>query len=83
MEDHALRAKINGWLGEMLANAAEQHGEEASQFIQDRVRKWDAVQLTQKLEEAVGRDLQYVRLNGTIVGGLVGLLIYIVSGWLW
>jgi uncharacterized membrane-anchored protein YjiN (DUF445 family) len=83
MEDHALRAKLNAWLGEMLANAAEQHGEEASQFIQDRVRKWDAVQLTQKLEEAVGRDLQYVRLNGTIVGGLVGLLIYIVSGWLW
>ena len=83
MEDHALRVKLNGWLGEILANAAEQHGEEASQFIQDRVRKWDAVQLTQKLEEAVGRDLQYVRLNGTIVGGLVGLLIYTVSRWLW
>ena len=83
MEDHSLRAKLNGWLGEILANAAEQHGEEASQFIQDRVRKWDAVQLTQKLEEAVGRDLQYVRLNGTIVGGLVGLLIYTVSRWLW
>jgi uncharacterized membrane-anchored protein YjiN (DUF445 family) len=82
MEDHALRAKLNGWLGEILANAAEQHGEEASQFIQDRVRKWDAVQLTQKIEEAVGRDLQYVRLNGTIVGGLVGLLIYTVSKWL-
>ena len=83
MEDHSLRAKLNGWLGEILANAAEQHGEEASQFIQDRVRKWDAVQLTRKLEEAVGRDLQYVRLNGTIVGGLVGLLIYTVSRWLW
>jgi uncharacterized membrane-anchored protein YjiN (DUF445 family) len=83
MEDHSLRAKLNGWLGEILANAAEQHGEEASQFIQDRVRKWDAVQLTQKLEEAVGRDLQYVRLNGTVVGGLVGLLIYTVSRWLW
>jgi uncharacterized membrane-anchored protein YjiN (DUF445 family) len=83
MEDHALRVKLNGWLGEILANAAEQHGEEASQFIQDRVRKWDAVQLTRKLEEAVGRDLQYVRLNGTIVGGLVGLLIYTLSKWLW
>ena len=83
MEDHALRVKLNGWLAEILANAAEQHGEEASQFIQDRVRKWDAVQLTRKLEEAVGRDLQYVRLNGTIVGGLVGLLIYTVSRWLW
>ena len=83
MEDHALRAKLNGWLREMLADGAERHGEEASQFIQERVRKWDAVQLTRKLEEAVGRDLQYVRLNGTIVGGLVGLLIYTLSKWLW
>ncbi|MEI8190508.1 MAG: DUF445 domain-containing protein [candidate division NC10 bacterium] len=83
MEDHALRAKLNGWLREMLADGAERHGEEASRFIQDRVRKWDAVQLTKKLEEAVGRDLQYVRLNGTIVGGLVGLLIYTISKWVW
>jgi uncharacterized membrane-anchored protein YjiN (DUF445 family) len=83
MEDQALRAKINAWLREVLANVAERHGEEVNQFIQDRVRKWDAVQLTQKLEEAVGRDLQYVRLNGTIVGGLVGLLIYTVSMWVW
>ena len=83
MEDIALRAKLNGWLREVLADAAGRHGEEVNQFIQDRVRKWDAVQLTQKLEEAVGRDLQYVRLNGTIVGGLVGLLIYTLSKWLW
>jgi uncharacterized membrane-anchored protein YjiN (DUF445 family) len=83
MEDHALRAKLNGWLREMLADGAERHGEEAREFIQDRVRKWDAVQVTQKLEEAVGRDLQYVRLNGTIVGGLVGLLIYTISRWVW
>ena len=83
MEDIALRAKLNGWLREVLADAAGRHGEEVNQFIQDRVRKWDAVQLTQKLEEAVGRDLQYVRLNGTIVGGLVGLLIYTISKWVW
>ena len=83
MDDHALRAKLNGWLREVLADGAEKHGEEASQFIEERVRKWDAGQLTQKLEEAVGRDLQYVRLNGTIVGGLVGLLIYTVSKWMW
>jgi uncharacterized membrane-anchored protein YjiN (DUF445 family) len=83
MEDHALRAKLNGWLREILADAAERHGEEASQFIQERVRSWDAVELTRKLEEAVGRDLQYVRLNGTLVGGAVGLVIYTVSRWIW
>jgi uncharacterized membrane-anchored protein YjiN (DUF445 family) len=83
MEDSALRAKLNGWLREMLVGAAEHHGEEASRFIQDRVHKWDAVQLSQKLEEAVGRALQYVSLNGTIVGGSVGLLVYTVSKWVW
>lgn len=83
MEDHALRAKLNGWLREMLADGAERHGEEASQFIQDRVRKWDAVQLTQKLEEAVGRDLQYVRLNGFFFFVLVWMVIYTISKWVW
>jgi uncharacterized membrane-anchored protein YjiN (DUF445 family) len=83
MEDHALRGKLNGWLCEMLATVAERHGEDASQFIQERVGRWDAAELTRKLEEAVGRDLQYVRLNGTIVGGFVGLLIYTVSKWVW
>ncbi len=83
MEDHALRGKLNAWLREVLATAAERHAEEASRFIQDRVRRWDAAEFTRKLEEAVGRDLQYVRLNGTLVGGLVGLVIYTVSLWVW
>ena len=83
IEDHALRAKLNAWLQEVLATAAERHGEEANQFIQERVRRWDAVELTRKLEEAVGRDLQYVRLNGTLVGGVVGMLIYTASKWVW
>jgi uncharacterized membrane-anchored protein YjiN (DUF445 family) len=83
IEDHALRAKLNGWLQHTLVALVEQHGPEASQFIQERVGRWDAAQLTTKLEESVGRDLQYIRLNGTLVGGAVGLGIYTVSRWIW
>ncbi len=71
------------WLRIALADLVEKHGAEAGQFIQERVARWDAAQLTVKLEESVGRDLQYIRLNGTLVGGLVGLLIFLLSRWVW
>lgn len=83
IEDHALRAKLNGWLRSALVELVEKHGPDVSQFIQERVGRWDAAQLTTKLEESVGRDLQYIRLNGTLVGGAVGLLIYTLSRWIW
>lgn len=83
IEDHAIRAKLNGRLRVALTDLVEKHGAEAGQFIQERVNKWDSAQLTTKLEEAVGRDLQYIRLNGTIVGGGVGLVIFALSKWIW
>jgi uncharacterized membrane-anchored protein YjiN (DUF445 family) len=46
------------------------------------VQDWDATTLVNKLELQVGKDLQYIRINGTLVGGLVGLLIYIASKWI-
>jgi uncharacterized membrane-anchored protein YjiN (DUF445 family) len=46
------------------------------------VQDWDATTLVNKLELLVGKDLQYIRINGTLVGGLVGLLIYIASKWI-
>jgi uncharacterized membrane-anchored protein YjiN (DUF445 family) len=44
--------------------------------VSETIRSWDARTVTARLESAVGRDLQYIRINGTIVGGLVGLAIY-------
>jgi uncharacterized membrane-anchored protein YjiN (DUF445 family) len=46
------------------------------------VRSWDAGTVTGRLEAAVGRDLQYIRINGTLVGGLVGLVIHAIERWL-
>lgn len=54
----------------------------AALFVSDKVKAWDSRQMVDKLELSVGRDLQFIRINGTLVGGLVGLVIYTVSKWL-
>ena len=51
-------------------------------YIERVVRNWDSATLVDRLELQVGKDLQYIRINGTLVGGLVGLLIYVVSQWI-
>lgn len=56
--------------------------EQVSLFVSDKVKSWDSKQMVDKLELSVGKDLQFIRINGTIVGGLVGLAIYCVSQWL-
>ena len=52
------------------------YGEAIVALISDTIRGWDARTVTDKLESAVGRDLQYIRINGTLIGGLVGLIIH-------
>jgi uncharacterized membrane-anchored protein YjiN (DUF445 family) len=48
-------------------------------FVADVVARWDTMTLVDKLELQVGKDLQYIRINGTLVGGLVGLTIFVVT----
>ena len=52
---------------------------EVGHLIKNTVAHWDGKELSQKLELEVGKDLQFIRINGTLVGGLVGLLIYIIT----
>jgi uncharacterized membrane-anchored protein YjiN (DUF445 family) len=74
--DDAMRARLNAWLREtMLAViAAQRHA--IARLISDTVHHWDADTVTQKIELEVGRDLQFVRINGTVIGGLVGLVLH-------
>ena len=51
-------------------------------LISQTVANWPSRQLSEKLELEVGKDLQYIRINGTLVGGTVGLLIYLLTQWL-
>ncbi len=55
---------------------------EIGSYIERVVRNWDSTTLVERLELQVGKDLQFIRINGTLVGGLVGLLIFIASKWI-
>ena len=58
---------------------AADYGDAIVRLVSETVRGWDAQTITRRLENAVGRDLQYIRINGTLVGGLVGLAIHAVD----
>ena len=67
---------------ETVASLLEQHRHEVADLIAATVRDWDPQVAASRIELAVGRDLQFIRLNGTLVGGLAGLVIYVASRFL-
>lgn len=81
-DDAALRAWINGELRAALPAFIERYRPAVAAFIEARVQAWDARELSAVLERHIGRDLQFIRINGTLVGGLVGLLIHALTQWL-
>ncbi len=79
LEDEALLAKLDGWIAEAVLRVVDQHRHEVGRLIEHTVSNWDPGETSKRLELAVGRDLQFVRINGTLVGGLVGLILYTAS----
>ncbi len=77
LEDPALAEKVNGWVVELVTYSVEQAREEVAKLIATTVAAWDADATSRKIELQIGRDLQFIRINGTLVGGLVGLLLYV------
>lgn len=75
-EDRALHAMVNRFARRALAGLANRHGDEIVRIVSETVRRWDARTVTARIEGAVGRDLQFIRINGTLVGGLVGLALH-------
>jgi uncharacterized membrane-anchored protein YjiN (DUF445 family) len=80
--DARLRTTINRFARRAAVGFAARYGESIVKLVSETVRGWDARTITTRLEDAVGRDLQYIRVNGTVVGGLVGLTIHAVELWL-
>lgn len=78
-EDARLKTMINRFARRIAVGAVDSYGDNALRLVSDTIRSWDAQTITDRLENTVGRDLQYIRINGTLVGGLVGLLIHTVS----
>jgi uncharacterized membrane-anchored protein YjiN (DUF445 family) len=74
--DPELMAKVDHWILDAVLYAVEQFRGEVAQLISYTVGQWDAEETSKKIELQIGKDLQYVRINGTLVGGLVGLILY-------
>ncbi|MEU9363982.1 DUF445 domain-containing protein [Streptomyces avermitilis] len=74
-----LQAKVDRWLEGAAVYVVTTYRDEITSLITDTVAGWDAEHTTKKIEAHIGRDLQFIRINGTVVGSLAGLLIYTVS----
>ena len=79
MENEPVLSDLNAFVIRVVASAAEEHRREVAEVIAHAVSVWDPDVAVRRLELAVGPDLQYIRMNGTLVGGLVGLLIHTVA----
>ncbi|MGD9986925.1 DUF445 domain-containing protein [Pseudonocardia sp.] len=77
--DPELRGKIDGWVADAAGYVVRHYRGEITTLITDTVARWDAEETSRKIELQVGRDLQFIRINGTVVGALAGLVIYAVS----
>jgi uncharacterized membrane-anchored protein YjiN (DUF445 family) len=80
--DERIGDNINRWLRVAVLRTVAPRRAEIAAFIRKVVENWDAETLVKRIELQVGRDLQYIRINGTLVGGLVGLIIFSVARWL-
>jgi uncharacterized membrane-anchored protein YjiN (DUF445 family) len=74
--DEPMRRWINEQIVDAAPRAIERYREDIRRYIVERVAEWNADEMTVELERHIGRDLQFIRVNGTLVGGLVGLLIH-------
>lgn len=77
--DRAMQEKLNVWVRREIVEQVAAHGHHVAALIADTVRRWDPETITQKVETEIGKDLQYIRINGTLIGGLVGLLLHTIS----
>ncbi|RVQ67866.1 DUF445 domain-containing protein [Croceicoccus ponticola] len=75
-KDPRLQTQINRFARRSAVGIANRYGNNLVRLVSETVKRWDAVTITDRVEGAVGRDLQFIRINGTIVGGLVGLAIH-------
>ena len=78
-DDAELRDKVDNWVVRGARHLVEQYGGEATAIITDTIERWDAEEASRRIELHVGRDLQFIRINGTVVGALAGLAIYSIA----
>ena len=80
--DEELQRKVDDWVERTVGYVIDHYRSEVSDVIASTVERWDGDTTSRKVELQVGRDLQFIRINGTIVGGLAGIVIYTVGNML-
>jgi uncharacterized membrane-anchored protein YjiN (DUF445 family) len=78
-DDAELRDKVDNWIVRAAQHLVEQYGTEITAIITETIERWDADEASRRIELHVGRDLQFIRINGTVVGSLAGLAIYSIA----
>jgi uncharacterized membrane-anchored protein YjiN (DUF445 family) len=78
-DDADLRDKVDNWIVRAAQHLVSEYGIEITAIITDTIERWDAEEASRRIELHVGRDLQFIRINGTVVGALAGLVIYAVA----
>jgi len=76
-EDEEVRARLNRWLREVVIYVVENYREPLSEIVSDTIEQWNPAATSRRIELHIGRDLQFIRINGTLVGGLVGVVLYL------
>ena len=79
LADEPLRERLDRHAADLVVFAVGRYGDELTAVITHTIERWDGKEAARKIELHVGRDLQFIRINGTIVGGLVGVLIHAFS----
>jgi uncharacterized membrane-anchored protein YjiN (DUF445 family) len=77
-QDVGLQSQINRFARRTAVGITTRYGGQIVQLVSETVKRWDAVTITGRIESAVGRDLQFIRVNGTLVGGLVGVVLHAI-----
>jgi uncharacterized membrane-anchored protein YjiN (DUF445 family) len=78
-QDERLQHQINRFARRTMVGVATRYGDQIVRLVSETVKRWDATTITNRVEGAVGRDLQFIRINGTLVGGLVGTLLHFLT----
>ena len=77
--EESLQHRVDSWVTDAAVFLVDRYRHDIASIITDTVERWDPAETTEKIELMVGRDLQYIRLNGTVVGALAGLAIFTVA----
>jgi uncharacterized membrane-anchored protein YjiN (DUF445 family) len=78
-DDAELRDKVDNWIVRAAQHLVSQYGTEITAIITETIERWDGEEASRRIELHVGRDLQFIRINGTVVGSLAGLIIYSIA----